>query len=44
MELTIYLNDRPYRICDMGDGECKVVVIHAFHLESLCDWYHRESL
>ncbi|EHY1013426.1 hypothetical protein K2V14_004676 [Vibrio vulnificus] len=44
MELTIYLNDRPYRVCDMGDGECKVVVIHAFHLESLCDWYHQESL
>ncbi|KDN28985.1 hypothetical protein VFDL14_22500 [Vibrio fortis] len=26
-QTTIYLNDRPYRVLDMGEGECSIIIV-----------------
>jgi len=26
-QTTIYLNDRPYRVLDIGEGECSIVIV-----------------
>ncbi|MGR5209543.1 hypothetical protein ACPV4A_03270 [Vibrio rotiferianus] len=36
MERAIYLNDRKYRICDIGEGECTLVITYSDDVESLC--------
>ncbi|MGR5351171.1 hypothetical protein ACPV40_13605 [Vibrio alfacsensis] len=35
MERAIYLNDRKYRICDIGEGECTLVITYSDDVESL---------
>ncbi|MGR5193948.1 hypothetical protein [Vibrio rotiferianus] len=35
MERAIYLNDRKYRICDIGEGECTLIVTYSDDVESL---------
>ncbi|GIU13517.1 MULTISPECIES: hypothetical protein [unclassified Shewanella] len=35
MEFTIYLNDRPYRLLDVGEGECQLMIVDAKEAGSL---------
>ncbi|WP_353499630.1 hypothetical protein [Vibrio sp. CB1-14] len=42
MERTIYLNDRPYRICDIGEGECSIVVFYSDRTSDLYERYKRQ--
>ncbi|ABZ77410.1 hypothetical protein Shal_2860 [Shewanella halifaxensis HAW-EB4] len=35
MEITTYLNDRPYRILDMGEGGCYLFIVSTVNNEPL---------
>jgi hypothetical protein len=39
MDITIHLNDRPYRICDLGEGDCYIVVCFAPTVADLSEIY-----
>ena len=39
MDRTIYLNDRKYRICDIGEGRCTFVIGYCRGVESLHDCF-----
>lgn len=43
MDYAIYLNDRKYRICDIGEGKCTLVISYAEGVESLHEHYSRQS-
>ena len=44
MDHTLYLNDRKYRICDIGEGECALIITNAMQVESLCESYCNQYL
>jgi len=37
MEITTYLNDRPYRVLDTGEGDCHLFIVYATSKESLTE-------
>lgn len=37
MELILYLNDRPYRVLDVGEGECQLMILSANGADSLSE-------
>ncbi|WP_075202509.1 hypothetical protein [Vibrio mexicanus] len=44
MDQDVYLNDRPYRICDIGEGDCMLVLTNAEGIESLYETYSNRYL
>ncbi|AIV05690.1 hypothetical protein LA59_09455 [Vibrio harveyi] len=44
MDCTIYLNDRKYRICDIGEGKCTLVLSYAEGIESLHEYFSHQFL
>lgn len=44
MDCTIYLNDRKYRVCDIGEGKCTLVLSYAKDIESLHEQFSHQFL
>lgn len=44
MDFTIYLNDRKYRVCDIGEGKCTLMLSHAEGIESLHEHFSHQFL
>ncbi|WP_261815448.1 hypothetical protein [Vibrio gallicus] len=44
MDCTIYLNDRKYRVCDIGEGTCTLVLSYAKGIESLLGHFNHQFL
>lgn len=44
MDCTIYLNDRKYRVCDIGEGKCTLVLSYAKDIESLHEHFSHQFL
>ncbi|WP_045406978.1 hypothetical protein [Vibrio jasicida] len=44
MDCTIYLNDRRYRVCDIGEGKCTLVLSYAEGIESLHEHFSHQFL
>lgn len=44
MEHTIYLNDRKYRIYDVGEGKCTLLLSYAQEIELLHEHFCHQSL
>ncbi|PTC02765.1 hypothetical protein VME0621_01289 [Vibrio mediterranei] len=44
MDCTIYLNDRKYRICDIGEGRCTLVLSYAEGIELLHEHFSHQFL
>lgn len=44
MDCTIYLNDRKYRVCDIGEGRCTLVLSYAEGIESLHEHFSHQFL
>lgn len=44
MDCTIYLNDRKYRFCDIGEGRCTLVLSYAEGIESLYEHFSHQFL
>lgn len=39
MDQHLILNNRRYRICDLGEGECTLMITAVSYLDSLTDFY-----
>ncbi|WP_126504839.1 hypothetical protein [Shewanella atlantica] len=39
MGFTMFLNDRKYRGCDMGEGRCTIIITFAKDIGKLCECY-----
>jgi len=39
MIFTIFLNDRKYRGCDMGEGRCTIIITFTKDIEKLYECY-----
>lgn len=44
MECTMYLNDRKYRVCDIGEGKCTLLLSYAQEIESLHEHFSHQFL
>lgn len=44
MDSTISLNDRRYRLCDMGEGVGTIVITFAKNIDDLYEYYCQEYL
>jgi hypothetical protein len=44
VDYTIYLNDRKYRICDIGEGKCVLVLSYADGIEILHEHFNHTLL
>ncbi|MEG3220969.1 hypothetical protein PD716_10035 [Vibrio gigantis] len=44
MDFTIYLNDRKYRVCDIGEGKCTLMLSYAEGIESLHEHFSHQFL
>ncbi|MCG9581050.1 hypothetical protein L1D09_05820 [Vibrio tubiashii] len=42
MDFTIYLNERKYRVCDIGEGKCTLMLSYAAGIESLHEHFSHQ--